>query len=64
MPSSVGGCVLFFFFPQSFCGGFLRGGGGTLGNPNDSDWEDWGTLGKIRGITNPQRLLGSQLLTP
>ena len=30
-----------------------RGGGGTLGNPKDSVWEDWGTLGKIRGITNP-----------
>ena len=24
-----------------------RGGGGTLGNPKDSVWEDWGTLGKI-----------------
>ena len=27
-----------------------RGGGGTLKNPKDSVWEDWGTLGKIRGI--------------
>ena len=24
-----------------------------LGNPEDSVWEDWGTLGKIRGITIP-----------
>ncbi len=23
------------------------------GNPKDSVWEDWGTLGKIRGITTP-----------
>ena len=23
-----------------------------LGNPKDSVWEDWGTLGKIRGITS------------
>ena len=25
-----------------------RGGGGTLGKPKDSVWEDWGTLGNIR----------------
>ena len=25
-----------------------RGGGGTLGNPKDSGWEDWGILGYIR----------------
>ncbi len=24
-----------------------------LGNPEDSAWEDWGTVGKIRGITTP-----------
>ena len=24
-----------------------------LGNPKDSVWEDWGTLGKIREITTP-----------
>ena len=24
-----------------------------LGNPKDSVWEDWGTLGKIREITAP-----------
>ncbi len=23
-----------------------RGGGGTLGNPQDSVWEDWGALGE------------------
>ena len=28
-------------------------GRGYLGNPKDSVWEDWGTLGKIRGITTP-----------
>ena len=38
--------------------GFLRGGcftgeGVFLGNRKDSVWEDWGTLGKIRGITTP-----------
>ena len=27
--------------------------GGTQGNVKDSVWEDWGTLGKIRGITTP-----------
>ena len=26
-------------------------GRGYLGNLEDSVWEDWGTLGKIRGIT-------------
>ena len=25
-----------------------RRGGGTLGKPEDSGWEDWGTLGNIR----------------
>ena len=30
-----------------------KGGGGTLGNPEDSGWEDWGTLGKTRGISAP-----------
>ena len=34
-------------------GGCPIGGGGTLGNPEDSGREDWGTLGKIRGITTP-----------
>ena len=24
-----------------------------MGNPEDSVWEDWGTLGKIRGIATP-----------
>ena len=28
-------------------------GGCSWGNPKDSVWEDWGTLGKIRGITPP-----------
>ena len=41
--------------PISIIIGFLRGGcpreGVFLGNPEDSVWEDWGTLGKIRGIT-------------
>ena len=33
--------------------GFFRGGGGTLENPKDSVWEDWGTLGNSRGNTTP-----------
>ncbi len=33
--------------------GFLRVSEVFLGNTEDSIWEDWGTLGKIRGITNP-----------
>ena len=33
-----------------------------LGNPKDSGWEDWGTLGKIRGIITPGPLR-IQLLT-
>ena len=38
--------------------GCLRGGGVFLGNPEDSVWEDWGTLGKIKGITTaPNRIL-------
>ena len=32
-------------------GGVSKGEGVFLGNPEDSVWEDWGTLGKIRGIT-------------
>ena len=33
-------------------------GGCSWGNPKDSVWEDWGTLGKIRGITTPpERIL-------
>ena len=31
--------------------GGVQGEGVFLGNPEDSVWEDWGTLGKIRGIT-------------
>ena len=34
---------------------FKAGGGGELGNPKDSVWEDWGTLGKVRGIDSPTR---------
>ena len=30
-----------------------RGWGGTLGNPKDSVWEDWGTVGKIRESPPP-----------
>ena len=38
--------------------GFFKGGGVQaegvfLGKPEDSGREEWGTLGKIRGITNP-----------
>ena len=33
--------------------GVVQGEGVFLGNPKDSVWEDWGTLGKIRGITTP-----------
>ena len=45
--------VLAFFF--KYCR-VLKGVSkvrGQLGNPEDSVWEDWGTLGKIRGITTP-----------
>ena len=31
--------------------GVVQGKGVFLGNPEDSVWEDWGTLGKTRGIT-------------
>ena len=27
------------------------------GNPEDSVWEDWGRLGKIRGITTPNPIM-------
>ena len=39
---------------DGFIGRVLRGvqgNGGNWGNPKDSYREDWGTLGKIRGIT-------------
>ncbi len=52
----------FPLFPVRLGTSFSGGGNwGTrrLGNPKDSVWEDWGTLGKIRGITNhpPLRIL-------
>ena len=31
-----------------------QGEGVFLGNPKHSVWEDWSTLGKIRGITTPR----------
>ena len=31
----------------------VQGEGVFLGKPEDSVWEDWGILGKIRGITTP-----------
>ena len=31
-----------------------------LGNPEDSVWEDWGTLGNIRGITTRGVIVGHQ----
>ena len=34
-------------------GFIVQGEGVFLGNLKDSVWEDWGTLGKIRGITTP-----------
>ena len=34
-------------------GGCVQGEGVLLGNPKDSVWEDWGTLGKIGEITTP-----------
>ena len=45
--------------PDQFLDGLevFKGGRGSLGNPKDSVWEDWGTLGKIRGITTPPRIL-------
>ena len=33
--------------------GGVQGEGVLLGKPKDSGREDWGTLGKIRGITTP-----------
>ena len=46
--------------------GFLSGecsrGGVFLTNPKDSVWKDWGTLGKIRGITTP--LKNSIIIAP
>ena len=33
--------------------GSVPGEGVFLGKRKDSVWEDWGTLGKIRGITTP-----------
>ena len=33
--------------------GGVQGEGVFLGNPEDSVWEDWGTLGKIWVITTP-----------
>ena len=37
-----------------------RVSGVFLGNPKDSGREDWGTLGKIRGITTPGPLRSSE----
>ena len=31
----------------------IQGEGVFLGKPKDSVWEDWGTLGKIRGKKHP-----------
>ena len=45
--------VILGTYPEMFVVGFLRVPGVFLGNPKDSVWEDWGTLGKIRGITTP-----------
>ena len=36
-------------------GGGVQAQGVFLGKPEDSGWEDWGTLGKIRGITTPPK---------
>ena len=44
------GCYRVLFRVPKLC---LRGGGGTLGNCEDSVWEDWGALGKIRGVNTP-----------
>ena len=43
---SILGCLFI-----GFLWGGVQGEGVFLGNPKDSVWEDWGTLGKIRGIT-------------
>ena len=44
-------CFVNFYLLSFFCrlpkGGVFKGGG-NWGNPKDSVWEDWGTLGKIR----------------
>ena len=36
-------------------GGGVQREGVFLGNHEDSVWEHWGTLGKIRGITTPPK---------
>ena len=43
---------LVYIFYRVLKGPGVSKGKRELGNPKDSVWEDWGTLGKIRGITS------------